>query len=120
MTNIYLINGPYELKSPYFPLQYPTNVGCWWQVYSSNRNSAVLVEVISFLTETLRDLLRIEPNGVNTQSFVLHGQTKMRSMLFITDVLYISFIGDSTVQYTGFQLQFTNVLSDFGKWFLVT
>ncbi|XP_071795620.1 uncharacterized protein [Asterias amurensis] len=105
------INYDYELKSPNYPLNYPAGVGCWWLVYAKNRVTPIRIEIIEFLTETVRDVLLFEPYGGTAQSFALHGNSKVRSLVFNNmDSLYISFVGDSTVEYKGFHLEISNVI----------
>ncbi len=105
-----LITGSYEVKSPFFPLNYPADVGCWWQVYAKNRITPILIEIIEFLTETVRDVLLFEPYGGTAQSFSLHGSSKVRSLIFSNmDSLHVSFIGDSTVEYKGFHFKISNM-----------
>ena len=105
------INYDYELKSPNYPLSYPAGVGCWWLVYAKNRVTPIRIEIKEFLTETVRDVLLFEPFGGTSQSFALHGNSKVRSLVFNNmDSLYISFVGDSTVEYKGFHLEISNVI----------
>ena len=115
------------LKSPHYPSNYPSNIGCFWVVYLlyNGRPGGLLIEVVSFRTELLNDLVRIKPKGQNT--FVLDGETKVRS-IFVQpdysrtddyDVVEFSFTGDSTVEYKGFHFVLT-LLFPLGKLYLIS
>ena len=115
------------LKSPLYPSNYPSNIGCFWRVYIiyDGLPVALLIKVVSFRTESFHDLVRIEPKG--QKSFVLHGATKVRS-IFVQpdysrtddyDVVQFSFTGDSTVEYKGFHFVLT-LWVPFGKLYLIS
>ncbi|XP_022103182.1 uncharacterized protein LOC110985962 isoform X2 [Acanthaster planci] len=93
-----------DLRSPGYPQAYPPDVACHWEIKSTER---FLISIVSFATETSRDILRFEgttPQDGKPVFFKMDGSTKFRTIEFCS-LVRINFTTDSTVEDTGFLLR---------------
>ena len=120
---IYLTEGTtYNLTSPKYPDNYPSNLNCTWRIQSDDPNGFIQINILDFTTEYRDDRLTISSPGLSlgqrsaswfwakhtitdSDELELYGSTDITSLLSRGNQTDVMFTSDSSTSKRGFKLE---------------
>ncbi|XP_060580779.1 deleted in malignant brain tumors 1 protein-like [Ruditapes philippinarum] len=107
-------NSPQYFTSPNYPSNYPANADCSWRILAPSTDDRIIINIEDYDSEsTTSDYMDLY-DGYNTSAtriirMAVTNRKTLNAFVSSSDALYITFVSDYWIQYTGFQiLYFTN------------
>ncbi|XP_045203950.2 uncharacterized protein LOC123556920 [Mercenaria mercenaria] len=111
---LYATSSPQYLTSPNYPSNYPSNSDCSWRIEAPSVDDKIIINIEDYDSEsTTSDYMDLY-DGYNSSAtlvvrMAITNRKTVNAFVSSENVLYITFVSDHAVQYSGFQiLYFSN------------
>ncbi|XP_060580777.1 deleted in malignant brain tumors 1 protein-like [Ruditapes philippinarum] len=107
-------DSPQYFTSPNYPGNYPANADCSWRILAPSTDDRIIINIEDYDSEsTASDYMDLY-DGYNASAtriirMAVTNRKTLNAFVSSSDALFITFVSDYMIQYTGFQiLYFTN------------